>query len=117
MTSQHPIHPPTELVQELWDRLRKAPESGASAAIAWTEAVARAAQWGADRQLDECCERLLSVAMAEELRAACRPKPPSLKEQALTQLSSVETVLRRHGVINTEHIRCALELLPDDTTP
>jgi hypothetical protein len=55
--------------------------------------------------------------MAEELRAACRPKPPSLKEQALTQLSSVETVLRRHGVINTEHIRCALELLPDDTTP
>ena len=50
-------------------------------------------------------------------RAACRPRPPSLKEQALTQLSSVETVLLRHGVINTEHIRCALELLPDNTTP
>ena len=46
-----------------------------------------AAQWAADQELEACCEWLggyTSDRMAIYfLRAARRPKPPSLKEQAL----------------------------------
>jgi hypothetical protein len=51
-----------------------------------------AAQWGADQELEACCEWLekerehLGWAYRlnpQTIRAARRPKPPSLKEQAL----------------------------------
>ena len=46
----------------------------------------QAAQWGADAELNYCCDELSfwgSKGMAERLRSDRRPKPPSLKEQAL----------------------------------
>jgi hypothetical protein len=51
-----------------------------------------AAQWGADQELEACCGWLENVdcddpqETAKLLRAARRPKPPSLKEQALAEL-------------------------------
>jgi hypothetical protein len=47
-----------------------------------------AAQWGADRELDACCEWLSDDALCHSnthrrLRTARRPKPPSLKEKLL----------------------------------
>jgi cytochrome c len=49
----------------------------------------RAAQWGADLEL-EACLRLVEIDAGEDaydfaryIRAARRPRPPSLKEQAL----------------------------------
>jgi hypothetical protein len=77
----------------------------------------RSAQWGADQELEACCEVLSKKCMkhlANMLRSWRRPEPPSLKEQALAQLSSVETDLRRHGIINTDYIRRAIEALPND---
>ena len=78
----------------------------------------RAAQWGADQELEACCLWVNSVddddCFGANLRAARRPKPPSLKEQALDVLqryTSGEIVLMDSGI---ETIRRALEALPDD---
>jgi hypothetical protein len=81
---------------------------------------AKAAQWGADQEL-EVCLRLLdfrgfSDADIEGLRAARRPNPPSLKEQALEALQFVDEKLDLplHNHCNAIHtIRRALEALDD----
>jgi hypothetical protein len=75
----------------------------------------RAAQWGADQELEAVCQLLFSypspIYTLSDIRAARRPRPPSLKEQALEQLQ----VLNQHGVLdcNTDKIRRALEALPE----
>ena len=72
-----------------------------------------AAQWGADRELDACCEWFASkgytVSLRAALRAARRPKPPSLKEQALDELVAAE----RLYPADWSTIRRALEALPE----
>ena len=109
-----PITPPPELLQ-LWFEQHYAYNKGLN------ELLIEVARYGADQELEACCEyvyerlKLTTVAcFAEELRAARRPKPPSLKEQALDALeryTSGKTVL-----IDTciDTIRRALEALPDD---
>ena len=77
MTDKHPITPPLELKKQ-WMGL----------ALSWQETLNIAAQWGADQELEACCKWLAweSPTTAEwvnRLRAARRPKPPSLKDQAL----------------------------------
>jgi hypothetical protein len=74
-----------------------------------------AAQWGADQELEACCEYLVRCAQWEfedvaELCAARRPKQPSLKEQAL-EAARIELLI---GGKNAELIIRALEALPDD---
>ena len=81
--------------------------------------AARAAQWGADQELEACCELTRDndgYDAALGLRAARRPKPPSLKEQALTALShllsgSAQTLDTTEAEY---YIRRALEALPND---
>jgi len=79
------------------------------------QVAARAAQWGADQELEACCEWLDREGWSGEsrqLRAARRPKPSSLKEQALKVLS--ETELRHEWTMADEDIiRRALEQLDD----
>ena len=72
---EHPITPPDELVQQ-WINI--AEEDGLTAG----HILAQAARWGADQELEACCAEV-SWFTADKLRAARRPKPPSLKEQAL----------------------------------
>ena len=78
-----------------------------------------AAQWGADQELEACCKWLFEndydVAPVC-LRATRRPKPPSLKEQALEALQFVDEKLdlSLHNHCNAIHtIRRALEALDD----
>jgi hypothetical protein len=75
--------------------------------------IARAAQWGADQELEACCEWTQGYAeCGDSLRAARRPKPPSLKEQALEMLENAW----EGGHINNnaaQTIRRALEALPE----
>ena len=82
----------------------------------------QAYQAGADAELEACCEWLgtqwlgaRTEGFPDELRAARRPKPPSLKEQALMALEDGDTGPGA-SLTPTEIsiIRRALEALPDD---
>jgi hypothetical protein len=78
-----------------------------------------AAQWGADQELEACCAWLHKEIdngwhLAPQLCAARRPKPPSLKEQALLQLDTLNADLAMHGRgCDLSQIRRALEALDD----
>ena len=49
----------------------------------------RAAQWGADQELEACCHEVQDMySGGSRLRAARRPKPPSLKKQAYGALDT-----------------------------
>ena len=102
--NNHPITPPPELVQQWWD--------GTHGAFYEFEAVAtQAARWGADQELKACCMWLpkLPPWSADDLHKHRRPKPPSLKEQALEELYAAE----RSQTVDYTIIRRALESLPD----
>jgi hypothetical protein len=75
-----------------------------------------AARWGADQELEACCE-WLSVpcpSYGRELRNARRPKPPSLKEQALEALNQADEGLNEsEWQQRSDTIRRALEQLDD----
>jgi hypothetical protein len=106
MTKQpHPITPPPELVAK-W----------ASSMCGYYEA----ARWGADQELEACCEWFIcdwtDIETADKLRAARRPKPPSLKEQALEALGrfSANSHTTAHQMQNDfDLFRRALEALDD----
>jgi hypothetical protein len=76
-----------------------------------------AAQWGADQELEACCEWIPKATPwdAEQLRAARRPKPPSLKEQALEELENMVKAAKDFGFGGTDPtaIRRVLEQLDD----
>jgi hypothetical protein len=76
-----------------------------------------AAQWGADMELEACVEWIAArdwTWPSAHLRTARRPKPPSLKEQALLQLDTLNADLAMHGRgCDLSQIRRALESLND----
>jgi hypothetical protein len=109
MTQQHPITPPTELMEQ-WMQVHTTKY----------DLARQAAQWGADQELEACCEWLnggskIDYDTAALLRAARRPKLPSLKEQALEQLDGIAAVFRMShgGDLVCDTIRRALEQLDD----
>jgi hypothetical protein len=107
--TDHPITPPPELVEWLQD-------------LGNLDAIALAYQAGADQELEACCTELDQINCqkywSERLRAVRRPKPPSLKEQALKALHSASfqpgTDFRQIDPTRSATIRRALEALPDD---
>jgi hypothetical protein len=110
MTNQHPITPPTGLVDK-WSEEWHRSEDDNTSFEAWM--LAYAAQWGADQELDACCEWTQGYAeCGDSLRAARRPKPPSLKEQALEALVSINANFHVYEA-DIETIRRALEALPE----
>ena len=104
-----PINPPPELVQR-WYR-----EADNQLAPYYVYIAAQAAQWGADQELESCCEWFVrdwtDIETANKLRADRRPKPPSLKEQALALVNSNKPYLDDTSM---DIIRKALEALPND---
>jgi len=87
MTNQHPITPPPELEKQwfaAWER-------GDNEELSFADfVIPRAAAWGADQELEACCEWVGAVdgKYGPRLRLARRPKSLSLKEQALEALAS-----------------------------
>jgi hypothetical protein len=81
-----------------------------------------ATQWGADQELDACITFVDDNELCDQnfyniLRTARRPKPPSLKEQALRILVENGTTLDGRIELEPEDIpiiRRALEALPND---
>ena len=78
-----------------------------------------AARWGADQELEACCEWFREEGWNEchpnNLRTARRPKPPSLKDNALLALSHLEKGAepQMDATEAVYTIRRALESLPD----
>ncbi len=101
--NNHPITPPPELVEQ-WECEYHHMTYGPDLSIFISE---KAARWGADQELDACCKWLpkLPPWSADDLRKHRRPKPPSLKEQALDRCNNY---IDPDGII-----RRALESLPD----
>lgn len=112
MTENHsfPIVPPPELVRQ-W--LSEEYERG----LAADHVATQAARWGADQELEACIEWLEQNQgrweIPASLRAARRPKPPSLKEQALIHFDSYAASFETSGG-DSDLIRRALEQLPDN---
>ena len=83
--------------------------------------AAKSAQWGADQELEACKQYMhdqdwfmCPTLRMSQLHNARRPKPPSLKEQALEQLREVNAMLQFQTTGGeTSAIRRALEALDD----
>jgi hypothetical protein len=107
--TNHPITPPLELVQQWMTEFYGTPIAPGEAC---TDLANRAAQWGADQELEACCALLeqKGVPAWSLLRLHRRPKPPSLKKQALDELVAAE----RLYPADWSTIRRALEALPND---
>jgi hypothetical protein len=109
---EHPITPPPELVQRLCDAAFLRGADGVSKGEIEVSLILEAFAAGADQEFEACCAEV-SWFTADKLRAARRPKPPSLKEQALKAL---DHICVNHSKA-TDHectIRRALEALPND---
>jgi len=123
MTENHPITPTLKLFRK-WTEYRGTETEDQF----WWRIATQAARWGADYELEACCKMLYDrydrvrhatgfpgSDMSDWLRAARRPKPPSLKEQALLALSHLLDGAA-HSMDTTEsadYIRLALEQLND----
>jgi len=109
------ITPPPELVQQ-WSV--SSPIQVSDETWAYELFIAhQAAQWGANQELEACCEWLqhdYPNIGANALRAARRPKTPSLKEQALAELENILKNPQSPLRSDTETIRRAIEALPND---
>ena len=113
MTTINSFVPPPELVEKWVDML-----SSRSDHAVFT----MAAQWGADQELEACCEVLARELIcdgkhvATDLRMNRRPKPPSLRKQAYDALDTYiygePDPKDKERTYNT--IRRALEALPND---
>ena len=121
MTNQHPITPPPELVERLCKNViafsTAMPPLTTKEVAVWLIEEAYVA--GANQELEACCAEVLwqeGKALAAKLRAARRPKPPSLKEQALTAMLHLQKAAETNmDTIEAVHIICqALEALPND---
>ena len=110
--TQHPITPPPELVQEWWE---EADQYQDDPKTYFDHVATQSIRWGADQELEACCAWLSNHnwrSVEPALRAARRPKPPSLKEQALAVIEN--SAICDH--LSPEHaaiLRRALEQLDD----
>ena len=129
MTDQHPIVFSDKQLQHWIDKITYPHNEGVGPSIQDRELATLAYRAGADAELEACCEWLRT---AQELEAGCewlrtaidgsdeitadfmyearRPKPPSLKEQALESLHHLEAGCEP----NIDLLRRALEALPND---
>ena len=120
MIDNHPITPPPELWGHWLDQWNNMP---VPRPVCLMYVSIQAAQWGADQELEACKQYMhdqdwLAIGMSPTLRMAelhnaRRPKPPSLKQQALHELADVYD---RDKIDDSTYdtIRRALEALPND---
>jgi hypothetical protein len=119
----HPITVPLELVEEWGHDANLSGVPYNDEHWAYEQHIAtRAAQWAANQELEACIEWVsiqLNCTSQEHLvphlRAARRPKPPSLKKQALelARPTGTEGAHVTFGPEELELIRRALEQLDD----
>ena len=110
MTQEHPITPPPDLLKRWEDQHFDEGEN-------YDVMLIQAYQAGADQELEACCEWLDQNTgrwdLLAELRAARRPKPLSLKKQALFAIDTAVADGRLSSDVSNV-VRRALEALPND---
>jgi len=114
MTENHPITPPSELVQQWIGDFFGCTVTG-EVSDSERYLATQAARWGADQELEACCEWLQDPDLnvdTYKLRAARRPKPLSLAEEALDALNEIEDKMLG-PTIEENLIRTALERLKE----
>ena len=84
---QHPITPPQELIEQ-WIRDANHNDS------MFAQVAIMGAHWGADQELEECCNWLerevdSGWGLCAQLRADRRPQSPSLKETLLARVARI----------------------------
>ena len=104
----NPITPPPGLVQEWWESTIPNQSTDVK-----TQLCIQAARWGADQELEACCKWLpkLPPWSGNDLRKHRRPKPPSLKKQALEAQRRMWSGASNHD--DWDLVRRALEALDD----
>jgi len=121
MADQHPITPPRELVKE-W--IAEIWHEGTPVQVAQSDLhlADRATQWGADQELEACCEWLSTKSItdslcnyslqfiADDLRNARRPKPSTQAEKALNHFELFSATFDVFGG-DSDLIRHALKRL------
>ena len=108
MTQEHPITPPQQLIDKWIAMLEYCDD---------IDVFTDVARWRADQELDGCCEWLdrnnqWARVDIDELRDGRRPKPQSLKEQALLAVDTAVADGRLSPDVSNV-VRRALESLPD----
>lgn len=111
MIDKHQINPPPELIKE-WIREANHNEQ------MFPQVAILAARWGADQELEACCEWLRQNGFRWEiptaLRDARRPKPLTQKEIALALVKRIQGSKDVWDLDELEVVRKALEALPND---
>ena len=117
MSNHSPITPPLALIDQWWDEAKQ--NAKYDEPIGPLVAI-QAARWGANQELEACVKWIEDCgyhpSVPEDLRAARRPKPPSLKAQALDELDLIPTHDNEGRTVGVDVsiIRRALEALPND---
>ena len=113
---EQPSHPPSDKLRQWEDDLEYGRENvDVTLVSAWQDGF----RAGADEELRRCCEWLRSKDILEPaidaLRAAMRPKPPSLKEQALALVSRpiADGYVQILDKAQADIVRRAIEQIPD----
>ena len=110
--STNPITPPPKLLNK-WAR-EWLNTDGSRPFPEWL--ADRAAQWGADQELEACCSEVSfwgSKGLSDRLRIARRPKPLSLKEQSIALIDLIQGSKKAWDISDLNVIRKALEQLND----
>ena len=120
MNIQNPVIPSDKLIDHWWNESMFEDCVGA---YSEKEVVIKAAQWGANQELNKCCELVLTYAgcgtkfqrsnLVKYLKEKRRPKELTLKEQALNILDELEKIDSCVVVNRIELLRRALEQLDD----
>ena len=124
---QHPIVFSDKQLQHWIDKITYPHNEGVGPSVKDRELATLAYRAGADAELEGCCKTIKLIwemdhiatdhDVVRELRAARRPKPPSLKEQALKTLQKLSVSgypCNYQGDEDWDTIRRALEALPND---
>jgi hypothetical protein len=94
----HPVKVPAELVRQWMAEFYGTTPTFIGEVT--TGLANKAAQWGADQELEACCDWLRSQHHSDtwpnRLRAARRPKPPTLAEQGMEALRSTPCTEQHH---------------------
>jgi len=119
------LTPTPNQLQSWIDKICYPYEQGVGPSLKDKELACLAFKAGADQELDACCQYINEARWfgnpthrndpLVELRAARRPKPPTLKEQALAALD--DAIMRGDCITISDALptlRRALEALPND---